>query len=376
MKKYLADVGDGFNWHELLRDHAMDYLSQYINPYILLTIFIAIFFIVGWLLERLLLPRISKVAEKTTWVNADYIRPIFKRRISWGFAILGAFLALAVLPFEPKESDIAHKTLNVILIIYTTLLVSNLVVNLFTLYFRHIDPGAEKLPNSSIITNIFRIIILTIGGLMIFNFLGISITPVLTALGVGGLAVALALQDTLGNLFAGLQMVATGKVNPGDYIQLDSGDEGYVLDTSWRNTTLKTILNTVVVIPNSKLGNSIMTNYMQEGRHIIILVYNGVAYDSDLQKVEDVTLSVAKECQREVEGGVVGFKPFMRFTEFGDSNINFAVRLCVREFKDKFLMEHEFIKRLHARYKEEDIEISWPVRIVHHRDLPSASSKV
>lgn len=365
-----------FDVEEMLAQRPIKYLAQYVSPYVILTAFLVLFFVLGALVEKLLLPWLKKLARRTPWLTGDYLISILKRRLSFGVMLVGGFIGLALIPLDEKSKDLAVKSLNVVMIAYFTFWASAIAITLFELYLRHMDPEAERLPSSSIIKNIIKVIILILGMLMVFNSLGISITPILTALGVGGLAVALALQETLGNLFTGLQLVATGKVKPGDYIYLDSGDEGYVLDISWRNTTLRTIFNTVIVIPNTKLGSSIMTNYMQEGKHIIITVENGVAYGSDLYKVEKVTTEVAEWCQKEVEGGVRNYKPFMRFHTFGDSNINFTVRLCIHEFRNKFLMEHKFVQKLHQRFMEEDIEISWPVRVVHHRDLPGNTNRL
>jgi small-conductance mechanosensitive channel len=97
--------------------------------------------------------------------------------------------------------------------------------------------------------SITRVAVWTIGGLVLLNSLGVAITPLLTALGVGGLAVALALQDTLSNLFAGVHILASRKVQPGDFIQLDNGMEGYVEDTNWRSTIVRQFPNNILVVP-------------------------------------------------------------------------------------------------------------------------------
>ena len=96
-----------------------------------------------------------------------------------------------------------------------------------------------------------------LGGLVLLNSLGVAITPLLTALGVGGLAVALALQDTLSNLFAGVHILTSRKVQPGDFIQLDNGMQGYVQDTNWRNTIIRQLPNNILVVPNATVASSI-----------------------------------------------------------------------------------------------------------------------
>jgi small-conductance mechanosensitive channel len=231
-------------------------------------------------------------------------------------------------------------------------------------YARHIE-GA--LPATSLFANLTKLFVFLIGSLIILQTLNISVTPILTALGVGGLAVALALQDTLSNLFSGLQVIASRQVKPGDYVKLESGEEGYVTDITWRNTAIRALPNNMVIVPNSKLASGLVTNYYQPEKEIAVLVQVGVSYQSDLKKVEQVTIGVAKEVMCEVEGGTPEFEPFIRYHTFADFSVNFTVILRAREFTDQFLLKHEFIKRLHERYRKEGIEIPFPIRTLQFR---------
>ncbi|MBU2568358.1 MAG: mechanosensitive ion channel family protein, partial [Elusimicrobia bacterium] len=144
-------------------------------------------------------------------------------------------------------------------------------------------------PITSLTTNVVNIIVFIIGFLILMNLLGISITPIITALGIGGLAVALALQDTLSNLFAGIHTIMSKQVKVGDYVQMDSGQEGYVIDIGWRTTRIKTLPNNTVIIPNVKLSQAIVTNYYVPSKELAVLVQVGVHYNSDLEKVEKIT---------------------------------------------------------------------------------------
>jgi small-conductance mechanosensitive channel len=211
-----------------------------------------------------------------------------------------------------------------------------------------------------------------IGVLIMLQSLGISITPIITALGVGGLAVALALQDTLSNLFSGLQILISRQLRPGDYIRLDTGEEGYVADITWRNTTIRALPNNMIVVPNAKLASSIIvTNYYMPEQEMSVLVQVGVAYESDLEKVEKVTIEVAKEVMKEVPGGVPEFEPFTRYHTFADFSINFSVILRAKEVVDQYLIKHEFVKRLHRRYLKEGIQIPFPIRTIHMKESPN-----
>jgi small-conductance mechanosensitive channel len=185
---------------------------------------------------------------------------------------------------------------------------------------------------------------------------------VLTALGVGGLAVGLALQDTLANFFAGIHILTSGQVRPGDFVRLESGEEGYVVDVTWRYTTIRQLANNVTIVPNSKLASAITTNYYRPDLELAVLVPVGVSYASDLAHVENVTVDVARNVMREVPGGVAGFEPFIRYGAFGDSSITFTVIMRATEVVSQYLLRHEFIKRLHERYRREGIVIPFPMR--------------
>jgi small-conductance mechanosensitive channel len=188
----------------------------------------------------------------------------------------------------------------------------------------------------------------------------------LAALGVGGLAVALALQDTLANLFAGIHINLAKQIRVGDYVRLESGEEGYVADVGWRSTRIRMLANNVVLVPNDKLAKAIVTNSHLPSQDLSALVNLGVHYDSDLPRVEAVTIDVAREVMREVQGGVPEFDPFIRYNEFASSSINFTTILRAREFSDQYVVKHEFVKRLAARYAKEGIVIPFPIRAINY----------
>jgi len=253
------------------------------------------------------------------------------------------------------------KILLVVWVLFLTLVALRLVDRLIRRYGERL---ATTLPLTSLTQNLAKGIILMVGGLIVLNSLGISITPILTALGVGGLAVALGLQDTLTNLFSGIYLTLARHIRVGDYIRLESGQEGYVVDIAWRSTRIRTLPNNLVVVPNTKLAQAIVTNYNLPSQDLAVLVELGVDYKSDLGLVEKVTCEVAKEVMREVPGGVKEFEPLVRYHTFGDSSIQLTAVLRARSFVDQPLIQHEFVKRLHRAFAKEGIIIPFPVRTV------------
>ena len=235
----------------------------------------------------------------------------------------------------------------------------------------HIESSQQKLPKTTLLNTILNVVIYAMGVLVVLQYYGISIAPILTAMGVGGMAVALALQETLANIFSGLHLIISKQLRLDDYIKLSTGEEGRVTDITWRFTTIVPAGGgNMIVIPNQKIASSNITNYSMPRKDIVISIPVGVAYDSDLDKVERVTLDVAKEVMAQIDKDVK-MEPAVRFHTFGESSIDFNVVLHSSYFEHQFLLKHEFIKALTRRYREEGIEIPYPTRTVLQPEEPA-----
>ncbi|MYZ06249.1 mechanosensitive ion channel [Streptomyces sp. SID2999] len=312
-------------------------------------------------LSRTVLRWLAKHAKRTRWSGDDVIVDALRSVVPWAAIAGGIAVGAAVLPLTRTVQHHVNQSLKVWLIFVVTLSAARVIAGLV----QSVTQSRSGVAGSAtIFVNITRVLVLAIGFLVVLQTLGISIAPLLTALGVGGLAVALALQDTLANLFAGIHILASKTVQPGDYIRLSSGEEGYVVDINWRQTTVRQLSNNLVVIPNGQLAKTNMTNFTRPEQELTVLVQAGVSYDSDLEQVERVTAEVVNEVMTEITGAVPEHEAAIRFHTFGDSRIGFTIILGVGEFSDQFRIKHEFIKRLHRRYREEGIRIPAPTRTV------------
>ncbi|MGH7700095.1 MAG: mechanosensitive ion channel family protein [Gemmatimonadales bacterium] len=318
--------------------------------------------VLGLVVRHVVFGRLVRRAAATRARFDDLLVSAFRGPVVlWG-TILGLYVAAELASLPREVQTLVQRMLLVLVIFSVTWTAAGLAG---TWMRRAAAEGESPLPAASLITNLARIVVFAVGFLVILQTLGISITPIITALGVGGLAVALALQDTLANLFAGIHILATRQIRPGDFVRLESGDEGFVQDITWRNTTIRRLPNDLVIVPNAKLAGAVTTNYHLPDMEEAVLVGVGVSYSSDLAHVERVTVAVAREVMQQVENGVPSFEPFVRYNAFGDSSINLTVILRGRDFVAQHLIRHEFIKRLHARYAQEGIEIPFPQRTLH-----------
>lgn len=305
-------------------------------------------------------------ASRTETIIDDIIIERCSSYIIFFTVLAGMYIAVYVLPLSASLQAISLKIVVGCGLAAATLMVASIVHGIIDAYTKK---AALNLPQTTLTQNIVRGAIIVVGGLVILSHFGIAITPLLTALGVGSLAVALALQDTLSNLFAGFHIIAGKQINAGDYVKLDSGQEGTVIDVGWRNTRIQQLANNVVIIPNSRITSSVVVNCSLPDKELNFAVPVGVAYGSDLEKVEQVAVAVATDVLNTVPGGVAGFIPLVRCTSFGDSAVNVNVILRARDFTDQGMLTHVFIKRLHARFAKEGIDIPFPQRVVHMRHV-------
>jgi len=197
-----------------------------------------------------------------------------------------------------------------------------------------------------------------------FQVFGLAVSPLIASFGIGGLAVGLALQPTLSNYFSGLTIVSDGFIEKDDYIQIGDGLSGTVEKIGWRNTVIRLWNNNLVMIPNSKLAESMITNFNEPQSKMDFLVPCGVAYNSRLDKVEKIALKVGRELQKDKRFGVATYKPVVRFYEFGDSNVNFKLILQASNRSAHFEMMHEAIKAMKSAFDEANITIAFPTRTV------------
>lgn len=334
-------------------------LWQFLWPIIILVGFVA----AGYVLRIVLNVYVTRLTRKTKTKIDDIIIDAVKTPIVAIFLIVGINFALAQAPFVPAQILQYLPTISSIIIILIGTIVAAKIITGILKYYGSIRPSLKTLV--PIFSKLINVIVYFVAFILMLNALGINVTALVAGLGIGGIAIAFALQETLSQLFAGMYIMTDRPVRVGDYIELESGKKGYVVSIGWRSTRIRELPNNIIVIPNSKLGGAIVTNYYLPEQEMAALVQVGVSYDSDLGKVERVTVDVGKQVLKKVTGGVPEFDPFIRYHTFSDFSINFTVILRVKEFVDKYLVTHEFVKALHKRYKKEGIEIPFPIRTIY-----------
>lgn len=304
-------------------------------------------------------------ADKTETKFDDLIIRAFKTPSIYWCVAIGLYIGVAVSELPVKYTFYISKTIHIIIIFSITIAAANLAGKIFRNY---IQESGLPIPATGLAHGILKGTIIVIGMLIILSILGISITPLITALGVGGLAVALALQDTLANLFAGIHILVEKSIRVGDVIRLETGQEGYIEDITWRTTRIKMQPNNMVIIPNSKLAQSVVTNYSLPEKKMAVSIPVSVSFDSDPECIEVILTEEAGKAVGEVEGLLGDPAPVTRFVPgFGESSLNFTLVCQVREFADQMNVQHELRKRIFKRFRTEGIEIPFPHRTIYIR---------
>jgi len=323
----------------------------------------------GYIISQFAFTRLSRIIAKASEDYGEIAAGSLKDMPIVAGAVCGVYGLIHFVHMDEYWLNLLGNILLTAVIFSGTVVASRIFSRAAVLYARKAE---EVLPSTSILINAVQLVVYIFGGLIILQTNGVSVTPVLTALGVGGLAIALALQETLSNLFSGLYILLSRQFRVGDYIRLSTGEEGHVLDITWRSTVIKALANNVIILPNQKIASATITNFFFPDKEMSLVVPVGVSYDSDLEHVERVTVEVAREVLRDLAGGVKSFEPAVRFHTFGESSVNFNVILRVKEYTDQYLITHDFVKRLHRRYSLEGIEIPFPIRTVHVKQAVEA----
>ncbi|NJK79772.1 MAG: mechanosensitive ion channel family protein [Chloroflexaceae bacterium] len=341
-------------------------MSEALQPWIVAGVILVIAVVLAPLIENLALAPLRRLSNHSNMDSIPIIQKALRGLVSEIVILAGIAIAASFAPIDPVILEVIYTILLVIAVGLAILALIRLTVGLLDLYYmRRQHAIAEELPAPSVFRNTLRVAIMLLGALAIFQIVGIPIAPFLAAFGIAGLALSLAFQGTLENLLAGLQLLLDRQIRRGNYIELENGRAGFVDDITWRTTRIRMLSNNVIIVPNSTMINSIVTNYNDPDTEISVLIDVGVSYDSDLRRVERITNEVSRSVMREVTGGIPENDPFIRYNAFGDSSINFTVILRAQQFVDQYLLKHEFIMRLHERYAQEGINIPFPIRTVY-----------
>ena len=309
---------------------------------------------IGHLLNAIVITRLGRLIASTRQQWGDAVASELRRRVPLWSVLVGAYASLAHWQLSPEAALLFTRGLFVVGAVSATLFAAAVASRLIATYGAMVSPA---LPVTSLTQSLTWVLVVALGALVVLSGLGVSITPMLTAMGVGGLAIALALQEPLANLFAGLFVSMAGQVRIGDNVKLDSGVEGKIVDFNWRSTWLEVPGGSVAVVPNSKLSQSIVTNFNLPNPEMAIPVEFTIRFEEDPVRAERTAIEVAQAVMRDTPGAAAKWEPTVRFHTFADLGLRGTVTLRAATWGDQGLIRHRFLLAMHDRFRTEGIEL-------------------
>ncbi len=327
----------------------------------------------GWLIRWLILKALRGWSGRSQSRAGEVLIEVLAGPMVIWVVILAAHVAIQSSNLPARITDRGAESLFFLWMVSVTLMSMRLAGNLVRRYGDQV-PGA--LPVTTLSQNLAQIAVLILGIVVVLDHYNYSIKTILTALGIGGLAVALALQDTLSNLFAGFYVAVARQIRLGDYVKLNTGEEGYVADIGWRSTTIRSLSSNMIIVPNAKLAQAIVTNYYLPDKRMSASLQVGVSYRSDPDCVEQVLLEIARKGSAEIPGMLADPAPSVAFDPgFAESSLGFTLNFTVAEFSNQYGVRNELKKRIFRRFREDGIEIPFPTRVVHLERSKEAPEK-
>jgi MscS family membrane protein len=324
-------------------------------------------------LADLFIDRIARrFAERTRISFDDQIINIIHRPLCWTIFLLGVLHALVMRPMPPPYHTVLPAAVkSVILFLWLTgaIRIFNHLAGEHLI--RVLERGKIGRDLFLLLKNIIRAVLVVAGVLWILAIWNVNLTPLFASAGIAGIAVALAAKDTLSNFFGGISLFADNAFKVGDFIILDSAQRGEVVEIGIRSTRIKTRDDVLITIPNSIIANSKIVNESAPVPRFRIRIPVGVAYESDLDKVEEVLMAVVRANPKVVTEP----EPRVRYRTFADSSINLELLLWIEDPAIKGIETHNLLKAIHRAFREQGITIPFPQRDLYVKGMPTGDTR-
>ncbi len=323
-----------------------------------------VFFFVSKLFVLISEKGLLKLARKTKTKVDEFIIERTNKPISLILILIG--VRLAIIPLGLAENITRISTL--IVSSFIIMLVTYIIIAVIDVLLDNWGKKwAERTKTSldqhllNLLHRFSKIIFSILGFLFILDVWGIKIGALLASLGIAGIAVAFALQNTLGNIFGGISMIIDKTIKVGDVIALDPETRGTVMDIGLRSTKIRTFNNQIITIPNGKLAANKIENYVQPDPSARVLIQFGVAYGSNINKVKKIVMKVIDK----IDDLKKDKEPFVRFIEMGDSALIFKVYFWVNSYKNRIPATDQANEGIYNALNKAKINIPYPQMDVH-----------
>lgn len=335
--------------------------NVYLKFLLILAVTILTAYIAKFILKKVLMP----LTRKTRTRIDDMIVKSLSSIIFYVILALGLKIGFDTFEFE---TQIHNNIINTFLVLLVSFLLFKIIHNFSQLWMKEWASKTKSTADDRmipLIEKILKAIVIVLATIFIFSAWNINISPLLATAGIAGLAIGLAVRDSLANIIGGLQLVFDKTFKVGDKIQLESGELGIILDIGLRSTKLKTYDNEVIYIPNGHLANAKVKNFTQPDLSIRVNVNFGVVYGSDTEKVREVVLEAVKKIDTVLDDP----EPVVQFLKMSDFSLDFVARAWVKSYTDAFSTSIKMTDEIYNALNRAKIEIPFPTRTVYTKAL-------
>ncbi len=322
-------------------------LTDLIQPVLIFFLTLSLMVGVGSLLRKWLFKRVKK--NGNPYLLA-FLESTGIASLLWSMAI-AIYIPFAMHDLPERAEQFASPAIKILVVFGFCLIGANLLSRFINAYGRQQN---SQYAGIGLSRTLVYIIVLGFGSTIALRVLGLDITPLLATLGVGGIALALALQDTLANFFAGVHIIVESPIYVGDFIKLNTGEEGVVTDIGWRTTRITMLQNNTIVIPNSKITTSILINYTMPESRLATDVDIVVAHGADLDLVRRLVLEEIDQVE-----GILKNPPPIVLMDPGVLPTHIQLRTWVQipNRLEQGLLRSELRFRIAARFQQEGIPL-------------------
>jgi small-conductance mechanosensitive channel len=344
-------------------NQAVDFIlgNVYLKFLLILAMSVLAAYIGKFILKRILKPLTKKTKTKID----DLIVKSLSSIIFYIILALGLKIGFNSFDFE---TQIPNSIINTLLIALVSFLIFKIINNFAQLWKKEWATKTKSTADDRmipLIEKILKAVVLILAVIFIFNAWNINISPLLATAGIAGLAVGLAVKDSLANIIGGLQLVFDKTFKVGDKVQLESGELGVILDVGLRSTKLKTYDNEVIYIPNGQLANAKIKNYTQPDLSIRVNVNFGVVYGVDTEKVREVVLEAVKKIDKVLEDP----EPIVQFLKMSDFSLDFVARAWVESYTDAYSTSIKMTDEIYNALNRAKIGIPFPTRTIYTKSI-------
>jgi small-conductance mechanosensitive channel len=315
----------------------------------------------AWLVEYIFKHFLGKLLQKTKTKLDDKLIKILKFPIFWSVFIAGAYIFLLSVSVSDRFLELSQNILTTLLITLWGIAISQISKLLLHAYDQKQTKSRRLSDAIPFLENLIMLGVLGLALLIALDTWGINITPLLASAGVVGIAVAFAAKDTVSNLFGGVSVFFDRPYKVGDYVIIQDKYRGEVIEIGMRSTKIKTRDNVLLTVPNSVMVTNAVINETGFDPKLRIRIPLGVAYNSDLDKVEYALMNLMKEHKEVLEDPT----PRIRYRNFSESSIDLEAMCVIAKPADRGRIMHELIKEIDKVFREEKIEMPFPQREVH-----------